>query len=76
MKALLITKDGFRKWLEVENDAPVIVIPQYADTDFADAIMLVDPVVTEIKTYRKEFYRERTFLNEDEQIVVIYKERY
>ena len=76
MKALLITKDGFRKWFEIEKDVPYIFIPEYADIDFADAIMSVDPAVTEIKTYRKEFYRERTFLNEDEQLVGIYKEHY
>lgn len=75
MKALLITKDGFRKWFNMKDDVPYITIPQYTDVDFADAIMSVDPSVTEIKTQRKDFYRERTFLNEDEELVGVYKER-
>ena len=75
MKAYLQTKDGFNRWFEIKEASPVISIPEYADVDFATPIMSVSAEEVALSSMRKDFYLQRTFLNEKEEIVGVYKEQ-
>lgn len=75
MKAFLKTKNGFSRWYEIKERTPIISIPNYSDMDFATPILSYEPLDVNAESQRKDFYREREFLNENDEIVGVYKER-
>lgn len=75
MKAYLQTKEGFTRWFEVEEQAPVISMPEYSDIDFVTPIMSMSAEAVALNSMRKDFYLQRTFVNERDELVGIYKEK-
>lgn len=73
MRAILIDKYGFKKLTDVPDDRRVIAIARHGRVVSYSQIP-VDPSDEIDKNYA-EFYFERSFENEDDQRVAIYRER-
>lgn len=74
MKAFLKTKGGFHRYMDVPEDLPVYEFAEPIDVDIFTQVENIDPF-SNVTITRKTFYRERKFLNEFDEEVVIYKER-
>jgi hypothetical protein len=70
MRAILINRSGFKKEVNLNEEKPVIEMMSTPRLDFE--LAHAESTVT---VYRMTFYYEREFFNEDEDRILVYKEK-